>query len=263
MNNLDFHIVGLGNLGSAFLKGLINLDKNLTFHLYEKEPKVMESIKEEFNFDVKNEIDVIESGILLLCIKPKDLNKFFDTNKDKILKDVLICTVLAGVETAYISKFVENKIIRLMPNLSIKNNNGFIPYTKTYQEDYLSFLELLSGLGSITEYEEELFHIITAIYGSGPAWYLELSSRIVESATKLGLSKSESNKIINELLKSLPSLVGGDEFSNIVEKIKSPKGTTEAGINSLNSDSFDKIVFNAINAATERSIQISKEINNE
>ena len=46
-------------------------------------------------------------------------------------------------------------------------------------------------------------------------------------------------------------------------KIKSPKGTTEAGINSLNSDSFDKIVFNAISVATERSIQISKEINNE
>ena len=41
MNNLDFHIVGLGNLGSAFLKGLTNLDNNLTFHLYEKEPIII------------------------------------------------------------------------------------------------------------------------------------------------------------------------------------------------------------------------------
>ena len=47
------------------------------------------------------------------------------------------------------------------------------------------------------------------------------------------------------------------------EKIKSPNGTTEAGLNSLMADSFDKIIFNAINSATERSIQISKEINNE
>ena len=150
-----------------------------------------------------------------------------------------------------------------MPNLSIKDNNGFIPYTKNYEKDYLSFLEVLNGLGSISEYDEELFHIITSIYGSGPAWYLELSSKIVEAALELGLSKSESNKIVKELIKSLPALVNEEEFSDTVEKIKSPKGTTEAGINSLTHDSFDKIIFNAINSATERSIEISKEINNE
>ena len=92
---------------------------------------------------------------------------------------------------------------------------------------------------------------------------MELSSKIVEAAEKLGLSKTESNKIISELLKSLPSLVTDEEFSDTVEKIKSPNGTTEAGVNSLNSDSFDKIIFNAISSATERSIEISKEINDE
>ena len=51
-----------------------------------------------------------------------------------------------------------------MPNLSIKDNNGFIPYTKTYKEDYLSFETILNGLGIISEYEEEFFHIITAIW---------------------------------------------------------------------------------------------------
>ena len=263
MNNLDVHIVGLGNLGSALLQGLINLDKNLTFHLYEKETKIIDFIKKQFELNPKTEIDVIESGVLILCIKPKDLNLFIKTNKEKISEDVLICTVLAGVNTSYISKFINNKIIRLMPNLSIKDNNGFIPYTKNYEKDYLSFLEVLNGLGSISEYDEELFHIITSIYGSGPAWYLELSSKIVEAALELGLSKSESNKIVKELIKSLPALVNEEEFSDTVEKIKSPKGTTEAGINSLKHDSFDKIIFNAINSATERSMEISKEINNE
>ena len=263
MNNLDIHIVGLGNLGSALLKGLKNLDNNLTFHLYEKESKIIDFINGEFGIKSKTELEAIESGVLILCIKPKDLNNFIEMNKKKISENVLICTVLAGVETSYISKFVNNKIIRLMPNLSIKDNNGFIPYTKTYEEDYLSFETILNGLGIISEYEEELFHIITAIYGSGPAWYLELSSKIAEAATNLGLSKNDSSKIINELLKSLPAFANDEEFGDIVEKIKSPNGTTEAGLNSLMADSFDKIIFNAINSATERSIQISKEINNE
>ena len=191
------------------------------------------------------------------------LNEFLKSNSDKISGDVLICTVLAGVDTQYFSKFIKNRIIRLMPNLSIKNNTGFIPYTKTYKEDYLSILEILSGLGEISEYEEDLFHIITAIYGSGPAWYLELSSKISEAAEELGLSKQDSNNIVSELVKSLPSLITGEEFAETVEKIKSPKGTTEAGLNSLTKDSFDKIIFNAINSATERSVEISKEINDE
>ena len=156
MNNLDIHIVGLGNLGSSLLKGLKNLDNNLTFHLYEKEPKIIDFINAEFGIKPKTELETVESGVLILCIKPKDLNNFIEMNKNKISENVLICTVLAGVETSYISKFINNKIIRLMPNLSIKDNNGFIPYTKTYKEDYLSFETILNGLGIISEYEEEL-----------------------------------------------------------------------------------------------------------
>lgn len=263
MNNLDIHIVGLGNLGSSLLKGLKNLDKDLRFNLYEKDKKIREAITSEYGVSVNNELGSIEKGVLVLCIKPKDLNEFLKSNSEKISGDVLICTVLAGIDTQYFSKFIKNRIIRLMPNLSIKNNTGFIPYTKTYKEDYLSFLEILSGLGQISEYEEDLFHIITAIYGSGPAWYLELSSKISEAAEELGLSKQDSNNIVSELVKSLPSLITGEEFAETVEKIKSPKGTTEAGLNSLTKDSFDKIIFNAINSATERSVEISKEINDE
>ena len=61
----------------------------------------------------------------------------------------------------------------------------------------------------------------------------------------------------------MPAFANDEEFGDMVKKIKSPNGTTEAGLNSLMADSFDKIIFNAINSATERSIQISKEINNE
>ncbi|MDA8719651.1 hypothetical protein N9M04_02320, partial [Candidatus Actinomarina sp.] len=91
-------------------------------------------------------------------------------------------------------------------------------------------------------------------------WYLELSSKIVQAAELLGLDKSEANKIIKELVKSLPSFISDDEFSSTVDKIKSPNGTTEAGLNSLVNDSFDKIIYNAIESATNKSQQISNEI---
>ena len=259
MVNLDIHIVGVGNLGSSLSNGLNNLKDDLNIYLYDQNPE-SSPLK---NSHIMSEISDIKEGVLVLCIKPKDIKQFIKLNSHKISENVLICTVLAGVEITYFQRYFNNKIIRLMPNLSIKANNGFIPYTKNYQEDYLSFLEVLGGLGTIAEYDESLFHIITSVFGSGPAWYLELSSKIVQAAELLGLDKSEANKIIKELVKSLPSFISDDEFSSTVDKIKSPNGTTEAGLNSLVNDSFDKIIYNAIESATNKSQQISNEINND
>ena len=259
MENLDVHIVGIGNLGSSLVSGLNNANKDLSLYLYDQNPK----LSSLYDLPVNNEIDSINTGVLILCIKPKDIQDFIKANLNKISEDVLICTVLAGVEIKYLEQYFANRIIRLMPNLSIKNNSGFIPYTKNYNEDYLSFLSILNELGETSEYDESLFHVITSIYGSGPAWYFELSAKIVDAATSSGLDNSEANKIVRELVKSLPSLLSNDEFTKTVDKIKSPNGTTEAGLDSLENDSFDKIILNAINSATNRSKTISQEIAND
>ncbi len=71
-------------------------------------------------------------------------------------------------------------------------------------------------------------------------------------------------ELVKELIKALPNLINTeDSFGELVNKVKSPKGTTEAGLDSLNDDSFDTIIFNAIQQATNRSIEISAELKNE
>ena len=74
-------------------------------------------------------------------------------------------------------------------------------------------------------------------------------------------NQDDAKFIVEQLILSLPSFIGDQEFNEIVNNIKSPNGTTEAGINSLNDNSFDKIIYDAIEAAVKRSIKISKEIN--
>jgi len=116
----------------------------------------------------------------------------------------------------------------------------------------------------VKEFDENLFPLITAMSGSGPAWYYQLSSQLVKAGSELGLSLEDSELIVKQLIKSIPDLVNDDDsFSSLVEKVKSPNGTTEAGLNSLENDSFDNIVHNAIKKATNRSIEISKELESE
>jgi pyrroline-5-carboxylate reductase len=263
MKTIDVHIVGLGNLGSVFLNGLNDLDTNI--YLYEDSNLVRQSMQNSYSITPEEYLTAINDGVLLLCIKPQNINEFFITNKDKIGKDVLICTPVAGLEIKTIQKYFGNNILRIMPNLLIHDKTGFIPFTSNYQGDYLNFIHnVLKNLGTVKEVDESMFPIVTALSGSGPAWFYELSNQLVNSGTELGLSLEDSELIIKELVKALPALVDKDEtFKDLVNKVKSPGGTTEAGLNSLNDDSFDTIILNAIRKATQRSTEISKELTNE
>ena len=265
MEKMDIHIVGLGNLGSAFLKGLKDLHKNTDIYLYEDSKDVRQSIQEDYSLTPKESLTQVSNGVLILCIKPQNMNEFFDTYKDKIARDVLICTPIAGLEIKTIEKYLENNVLRIMPNLLIQDKNGFIPFTSNYEGDYLNFIHnILENLGTVKEIDESMFAIVTALSGSGPAWFYELSNQLVNAGTELGLSLKDSELIIKELVKALPSLVHEDEtFEDLVNKVKSSGGTTEAGLNSLNNASFDTIILEAIQKATQRSTEISKELTNE
>ena len=264
MENLDVHIVGIGNLGSAFFNGLKSLEA-VNLFLYDDSDAIRQSIQDEFSIIPDDSITFIENGVLILCIKPQNINNFFNNNKGKISKDVLICSPVAGLEIKTIESFMENKVLRIMPNLLIRDNEGFIPYVSNYDGDYFTFNQnVLAKLGVIKEFDEEMFPLITALSGSGPAWYYELSSQLVNSGKKLGLSLDDSEMIIKELVKALPSLVAEESsFKDLVNQVKSPNGTTEAGLNSLNKGSFDKIIFDAIQKATYKSNEISRELSSE
>ena len=261
MTDINLHIIGLGNLGQSFLNGFNNIDHGFNIYLYEENSQVVNNLNT--TYEIQESINEIDDGVVLLCIKPNDLNSFINLTKSKISSGVLIASPIAGTTISHYENNFENKIIRLMPNLSISNNSGFIPFAKNYEEDYLGFISKLNLLGETHEYSEDLFDIITAIFGSGPAWYFELSSKITDSAVNLVMKKDDAKLIVQKLMLSLPSLVGNNDFDQVVNNIKSPNGTTEAGLNSLANDSFDKVIFNAIESAVNRSIEISKDTDDE
>jgi len=265
MKKMDVHIVGLGNLGSAFLNGLKDLQVNIDIYLYDDSKHVRQSLQENYELSSNKSLTEITEGVLLLCIKPQNIKEFFDTYKDKIAKDVLICSPVAGLEINTIGKYLDNNVLRIMPNLLIKDKTSFIPFASNYEGDYLNFIKnILENLGTVKEVDESIFAIVTALSGSGPAWFYELSNQLVNAGIDLGLSLQDSELIIKELIKALPALVHEDEtFKDLVNKVKSPGGTTEAGLNSLNDASFDTIILEAIQKATQRSTEISKELDNE
>ena len=91
-----------------------------------------------------------------------------------------------------------------MPNLLIRNNKGFIPYSKNYENDYLDFIQsTLNHLGRTKEFSEQYFPVITALSGSGPAWFFLLSNELINAGNKLGLSNQESEILASMGIRSV------------------------------------------------------------
>ena len=136
MEKTDIHIIGLGNLGSAFLEGLETSNTEHSIKVYELNTDVLETYEKKYpKNEYFNSFVEFKSGVLILCVKPQSINEIFNQIKDRIHDDVLICSPIAGLEIDHIEKSISNKIIRIMPNLLISNNKGFIPYAKNYEND--------------------------------------------------------------------------------------------------------------------------------
>ena len=110
MKKIDIIILGLGNLGTAFFEGL-RKNNNLNLHLHEENEKIRNDFAKLHNVAVLPHIDILGSGVLILCIKPQNINNFFESFSKNIKKDVLICSPVAGLEIETINKYVKNRVI--------------------------------------------------------------------------------------------------------------------------------------------------------
>ena len=189
MKQFNLHIVGLGNLGRSFLNGFEIIKSDINLNLYENNKEVRDSLSKNGWENVYSNIDNIDDGIVLLCIKPNDLIDFVSNNKTKINSKVLICSSLAGVSIQTLESHFENKIIRLMPNLAISKNSGFIPFTRNYKEDYLNFVKTLNNL--VLEYA------IPQVYGEAKSYMQykhDVSTLVVPLANPI-MSKTNDKQL--------------------------------------------------------------------
>ena len=104
MKKIDISILGVGNLGTAFFEGL-RKNSNVNLHLYEENEQTRRSLLELYDAEVSPNIEIIDSGILILCIKPQNIRAFFESSSNKIGENVLICSPVAGLEIKTINQF--------------------------------------------------------------------------------------------------------------------------------------------------------------
>lgn len=263
-------ILGGGNMAWALVSGLISQNypsQNIT--VYERDSDKCRIISDKFKINSSYKMDnsLANFEIILLAVKPQDLKNLCQSIVGKIANPLII-TIAAGVLINNISKWLEdtkNKlhIVRVMPNTPAAVGKGVsaaFANINCTQSDREQTQIILTSIGKYLWLENEHdLDAVTAISGSGPAYFFYFCECLEQAGEKLGLSPEIARELTKQTLIGTGYLCEKslDSISTLREKVTSKGGTTEQALLKFNL-TLPEIVNTATRAACDKSIELSK-----
>ncbi len=265
-------LIGCGNLGLSITESFLGKGKKIS--VIEKEQTTLNFLKKKQSklitiYKNFNEINFGRYKYLMLCVKPKDLEKLVQQLNNFIKKKKIIISFIAGVNVSSISNLFNFKssIVRFMPNLSIKYGESITAvYSSNFsQEEKKKLISIFSFFGSFVWLKnEEEIDFFTAFFGGGPAYIAFFLKCLQNVLKKKKINKQNSLKLIFQLLKGTINFIEKEKigFSDLIRKVSSAGGTTEKALLYFSkNDRLDLIISSAIKKAEKRSQDLSKNYN--
>ncbi|NUJ97905.1 pyrroline-5-carboxylate reductase [Candidatus Gracilibacteria bacterium] len=246
--------IGCGNMGEIILNKVISQGMSVkNIYVKTKTQESEEKITHTYGVNIGLNSD---ADIVFLAIKPQ---QFLEMNDFIFPKNSLIISIMAGVTIDNINKKWSNKnIIRCMPNTAISNGNGVVGYffSSNIEEKKMKFfINIFSKFGYILKLDnEDKINKITALSGSGPAYFYFLTQLLKQKALKFGFSEIEAVSIANNTFIGSAKLLENSSLSveDLRKQITSKGGTTQKAIESFENNGFIDNFFDGIEKAYDR-----------
>ncbi|MFH1479085.1 MAG: pyrroline-5-carboxylate reductase [Candidatus Omnitrophota bacterium] len=264
-------IIGFGNMGKAIA---LSLRKRAL--IADSDNKKLRNLKNRYIRSAKNNIELVKrSNILILAVKPQNIKELLLEIRP-FVKNKLVISIAAGIETHFIEEaltsrgtlkfpysFSQIRVIRVMPNMPALVGKGISAVSKgryASRKDLETVHKIFLNIGEVVDVREGLMDAVTALSGSGPAYYFLLTDLLEKAGIKCGLNKALARKL------ALATFVGGGEVASksnismqeLVKKVASKGGTTEAALKVFKKKNLENIVKEAVISACNRSRLLSK-----
>ncbi|MFA5554951.1 MAG: pyrroline-5-carboxylate reductase [Phycisphaerae bacterium] len=263
--------IGGGNMAEALINGITSAKvyppENIV--VSDVRPERLEYLKARFAVRTESDNASVSQAadILILSVKPQIMTEALNSIKGQLAPDALVISIAAGMKTSKITSVLgQIPIVRVMPNTpSLIGEGASAIYANDLAKPFLRKAERIFaavGLAVFVE-DEQLMDAVTAISGSGPAYFFLLMEEMIKSAEQMGLKSDIAKKLVLQTAKGAAMLSveadkTGESPAELRKKVTSPGGTTEAAITFFNESKFGSIVTAAINKAAQRSRQLSK-----
>jgi len=270
-NSTTIGFIGAGNMAYAIISGLINNDFSAeNIKISDTNESLLSLRKKEFNLEVftDNSDLVRHCDVIVLAVKPQMLSSVCQLLKQALNSNMLIISIAAGGRVHDIDRWLggDCAIVRTMPNTPALLNQGV---TGMFANERVSGTQkelatsILNSVGqSLWVTDEVMLDVVTALSGSGPAYFFLMIESMSKAGVALGLDEktAQSLSIQTAIGASMMASVSDESPRDLRANVTSPNGTTQAAIESFQDQNFDMIVAHAMRAAFDRASQLAAEL---
>ncbi len=271
-NKIGF--IGGGNMASSLISGLI-----ASGHAPEQiwvsdiNPDTLTVLKRDLNVNTSaNNDDIINAvDVVVLAVKPQTLNAVAQSIATLVQqKKSLVVSIAAGINQNSLSRWLgaDTAIVRCMPNtpaLVLTGATALHANDKVTDEQRDLAENILRSVGIALWVDDEAeLDAVTAVSGSGPAYYFLLMEAMEKAAVELGLSQETARLLVQQtaLGAAKIALESAESPEQLRRRVTSPGGTTQQAIETFEQGGFTELVSEALHAARDRSIEMSKQMEN-
>lgn len=270
MKTKNIGFIGGGNMASSLIRGLCASGHSPSqIWVSDVNQDVLQALASTLNVNisVSNEAVINEVDVVVLAVKPQVLRSVAESSAALVqTKQALVVSIAAGISQSSLSRWLGEKvaIVRCMPNTPALVLTGATalhanPNVSDEQRDLAENILRAVGISLWVSDENEL-DIVTAVSGSGPAYYFLLMESMEKAAIEMGLSKETARLLIQQtaLGAAKIALESNESPEQLRNRVTSPGGTTQRAIETFEQGDFVQLVSKALHAAKERSIEMSK-----
>ena len=272
MTRSSIAFIGGGNMARAIAGGLIRSGYDPA-HILIAEPLATQRklLAQEFSASVisaDNNAVVADAGTLVLAVKPQILRAVcHDIAGSAQQQKPLVISIAAGPRVDDIDHWLGGslEIVRVMPNQPALVDQGISALFANERTDELGRIlaeKVMTAVGqSVWVDNESLLDAVTAVSGTGPAYFYLLIDAMIQSAIRLGIDAATARTLAVETARGAATLAAAEpeSMSSLIERVRSPGGTTTAAFEKLDAADVRGIFDDAIEAAKNRSVELSKE----
>ena len=204
-----------------------------------------------------------DTDLVILACKPQQLDKI-DLAVIGLTAGKAVLSIIAGKQISTLQeKFPGARlVIRCMPNIPGSIGEGFTGYTPSHEldpSDKASTEGILGSLGEVLAVPEDWINLVTAISGSGPAYFFEFTAALAEAGKQLGFPDDIADQLARHTFIGAAKLLeqSGESPVDLRIAVTSPGGTTQAALETFAAANLRELVARAATAAHDRSIELS------
>ncbi len=266
--------LGAGNMAEALMKGVVEKG------IYRAENVWISDVKSERldflsgNFGVqkaRNNTQLLrECDIVILAVKPQNIGHVLEEIGPGARGKHTFVSILAGIPTKRIEEGLSQHgpgrpvVVRVMPNtpaLIGMGVSGICPGKNAEEEHLLDVLRIFQAVGKVFRFDEEMMDCVTALTGSGPAYFFYFMESLVRAGIDLGFDPEECGEMVEQLLlgSALMAQMSSKSPEELRKAVTSPGGTTAAGIQVFEDNNLKRWIMEGVFAAKRRGEELAKD----